>query len=84
MHSYIGVPYSLWDVHYRLGGPSYILNQSALQRVVEEGLPYFFKDRQTLAEDCVMGALMPVLHIHMVDTTDAAEFHRFFNDPLTT
>jgi hypothetical protein len=79
---YIGMPYDVWGIFYNLGGSSYILNRSALRRLVEEGLPYYFKNTVTLAEDAVVGSIMQALHIHIVDTADAADRQRFFNDPL--
>jgi hypothetical protein len=79
---YVGLPFAIWGIHYNLGGPSYILNRSALRRLVEEGLPYYFKDTLTSGEDGIMGSILKALHIHIVDTADAADHQRFFNDPL--
>jgi hypothetical protein len=78
----IGSSFSLWGVHYNTGGPSYILNRSALRRVVEVGLPYYFADAVLSGEDMVMGAILTVLHIHLVDTSDAANRQKFFHDDL--
>jgi hypothetical protein len=75
-----GSSVSLWGVHYNLGGPSYILNRSALRRVVEEGLPYYFTDVVNRLEDAVMGAILAVMiHIHLVDTSDAANNRQRFH-----
>jgi hypothetical protein len=79
---YMGMAFSLWGVHYNTGGPGYLLSRSALQRLVEDGLDYFYTDTVISGEDAVMGGLMTVLHVHLVDTTDAANRQRFFHDSL--
>jgi hypothetical protein len=79
---FIGQPFSLWYVYYNTGGPSYLLNRLALRRLVEDALPHFFADTITSGEDAVMGAIMSVLHIPLVDTSDAAHRQRFFHDAL--
>jgi hypothetical protein len=78
----IGSSFSLYGIHYNTGGPSYILNRSALRRLVEEGLPYYFTETVSSGEDMMMGAIMAVLHIHLVDTSDVANRQRFFHDAL--
>jgi hypothetical protein len=78
----IGSALSRMDVHYNTGGPSYLLNRSALRRLVEQGLPYYYADAVMPGEDVVMGAIMAVLHIHLPDTSDAANRQRFFHDEL--
>jgi hypothetical protein len=79
---WIGSPLYRFDVIYNTGGPSYILNRFALRRLVEEGLPYYFTNTTMAGEDCAMGAIMAVLHIHLVDTSDAANRQRFFHYDL--
>jgi hypothetical protein len=59
-----------------------LLNRSALRRLVEQGLPYYYADAVMPGEDVVMGAIMAVLHIHLPDTSDAANRQRFFHDEL--
>jgi hypothetical protein len=78
----IGMPISNWKVNYNTGGPSYILNRSALRRLVEQGLPYYFTDTERPCEDILMGAMMAAIHVHLVDTSDAANRQRFFHDGL--
>jgi hypothetical protein len=80
----IGMPISLWNVHYNTGGPSYILTRSALRRLVEQGLPYYFTDIVSSCEDVLMGAMMAAIHVHLVDTSDAANRQRFFHDDLNS
>jgi hypothetical protein len=79
---FIGQPFSLFHVYYNTGGPSYILNRSALRRLVEDALPHFFADTVTSGEDVIMGTIMAAIHVHLVDTSDAANKQRFFHDDL--
>jgi hypothetical protein len=76
---WIGSPLYRFDI---TGGPSYISNRYALRRLVEEGLPYYFTNTTMGGEDCAMGAIMAVLHIHLVDTSDAGNRQRFFHYDL--
>jgi hypothetical protein len=78
---YIGSPFSLHEAQYNTGGPGYLLNRDALRRLVEDGLPYYFAS-DFGGEDVLMGTIMATLHIHMVDTSDAANRQRFFHDDL--
>jgi hypothetical protein len=78
---YIGMSFDIWERRFQLGGPGYLLNRSALRRLVEQGLPFFFADLTVSEEDTSIGAIMTVLHIPFVDTSDAANRQRFFNDP---
>jgi hypothetical protein len=79
---FIGCPISHGGTHYNIGGPGYLLNKSALRRLVEQGLPYFYTNNTMSSEDGVMGRMMAVLHVHIVDTSDAANRQRFFHDSL--
>jgi hypothetical protein len=58
------------------------LNKFALRRLVEQGLPYFFTNNTMSSEDGIMGRMMSALHVHIVDTSDAANRQRFFHDSL--
>jgi hypothetical protein len=78
---YIGSPFSGHYSHYNTGGPGYLLNRDALRRLVEDGLPYYFA-ADFGGEDVLMGTIMTILHIHIVDTSDAANRQRFFHDDL--
>jgi hypothetical protein len=79
---FIGCAISHGGTHYNIGGPGYLLNKSALIRLVEQGLPYFFTNNTMSSEDGIMGRMMSVLHVHMIDTSDAANRQRFFHDSL--
>jgi hypothetical protein len=79
---YIGRAFALHGTQYHTGGPGYLLNQAALRRLVEDGLPYHFANTVTSGEDVIMGTIMAVLHIHIVDTTDASNRQRFFHNAL--
>jgi hypothetical protein len=79
---YLGLALSLWGVHYNSGGPGYILSRLALQRLVQDGLDYFYTNTVISGEDAVMGRLMTVLHVPVVDTSDAANRQRFFHNSL--
>jgi hypothetical protein len=81
---YIGSSISLFEVHYNTGGPGYLLNRSALRRLVEDGLPYYYAHHKSPGEDVFMGVVMTMLHIHMVDTSDVANRQRFFHDDLNS
>jgi hypothetical protein len=79
---YIGSPFSHHGTQYNSGGPGYLLNRAALRRLVEDGLPYYFANTWSSGEDVLMGTIMAVLHIHIVDTSDASNRQRFFHDDL--
>jgi hypothetical protein len=79
---YIGSPFSHVETYYNTGGCGYLWNRAALRRLVEDGLPYFFANIKFSGEDVMFGAVMAALHILPVDTSDAANRQRFFQDHI--
>ena len=68
-----------WEPVYNLGGPGYILNRLALQRLVIEALPTCRAEEVFFGEDLNVARCLFELGILPIDTADVVHRQRFFN-----
>lgn len=81
---YLGSTFALYGklrFQYNSGGPGYTLNKAALKLLVTRGLPKYFPNLVTNAEDVAIAFILKYLGVRPYPTVDAQRRQRYHHFP---